>query len=111
MFGATFNLVHAVSGRSPVIFGTMKDGNLENNRLALNIFFSDRNVYQNGVNTLSEMVLKNGFVCLFVCFFFFVKNSKFCIVRTIRFCSNFIACGPNTYQIMYEETLEFQCQH
>ena len=21
------------------------------------------------------------------------------------------ACGPNTYQIMYEETLDFQCQN
>ena len=21
------------------------------------------------------------------------------------------ACGPNTYQIMYGETLDFQCQH
>ena len=21
------------------------------------------------------------------------------------------ACGPNTYQVMYGETLDFQCQH
>ena len=22
-----------------------------------------------------------------------------------------LACGPNTYQIMYGETIDFQCQH
>ena len=26
----------------------------------------------------------------------------------MRFCSNFIACGTNTCQIMYAETLDFQ---
>ena len=38
------------------------------------------------------------------------KSSKFCIVRTIRFCSNLFRCGPNTYQIMHGGTLDFQCQ-
>ena len=33
------------------------------------------------------------------------------MVWTIRFCSNLPAWGPNTYQIMYGETLDIQCQH
>ena len=48
MFGATFNLVKS--------FGTLKDGSLETYSLALNNCFSFRNVFQNDINALSEMV-------------------------------------------------------
>ena len=50
-----------------LIFGTLKDGFLEINSLALNNCFSYRNVFQNGVNTLSKMVLKTRFLFCFVC--------------------------------------------
>ena len=33
------------------------------------------------------------------------------MVWTIRFCSNLPACGSNTYQIIYGETLDLQFQH
>ena len=52
--------------------------NTENN-------FSYRNVFQNGVNSLSKMV---------------IKTSKFCV-----------AYGTNIVQGMYEETLDFQFQY
>ena len=42
--------------RTIVIFGTLKDDSLEINILALNNCFSHRNIFQNGVNTLSKMV-------------------------------------------------------
>ena len=107
-----------------VIFGTLKDDSLQINSFALDNCFSYRNVFQNGVNALSTMVLKNpvfGFflflflflfcfvlfcfalLCFFCCFLFcfcfcfvlfcFVlflsKSSKFCVVWTIRCCSNY----------------------
>ena len=46
-----------------VIFGTLKDGSLEINSLALNHCFSYRNVWQNGVKAFSKMVLKNSVFC------------------------------------------------
>ena len=55
MFSATFNLV---TRGTTVIFGTLKNGNLEFNSLASNNCFSYRNVFQNGVKTLSKMVFK-----------------------------------------------------
>ena len=58
MFGATFNLVTYV-GLMFFFFETLTDGSLEINSLALNNCFSYRNVYQNGANVLSKMVLKN----------------------------------------------------
>ena len=63
------------------MFGTLKDGSLEINSLALNNCFSYRNIFQNDVNALSKMVLKN--------LFYLSKSSKFHIVWTIRFCSTF----------------------
>ena len=65
--------------------------------LASNNCFSHRNVFQNGVNNLSN--------------FFCQKPQKF-----VKFGSGDVvqilpACGPNTYQIMYGETLDFQGQH
>ena len=59
MFGATFNLVTRVG----LIFGTLEDGSLEIISLALNNCFSYRNVFQNGVNALSKMVLNNPIFC------------------------------------------------
>ena len=43
------------------MFGTLKDGSLEITSLALNNSFSYRNVFQNGVNSLSKMVVENAF--------------------------------------------------
>ena len=55
---------------------------IEFNSLALNNCFSyNKNVFQNGPNALSKIVLKNPV--------FWSKSSKFCVVSTIRFCSNF----------------------
>ena len=66
--------------RTTVIFGILKVGNLEIDSLILNNCFSYRNVFQNGVNTLSKMVFKTWFLS---------KSSTFREVWTIRFCSNF----------------------
>ena len=57
-------LVHFKPGytcRTTVMFGTLKDGSLEINPLALNNCLSYRNVFQNGVNALSKMVWKSRF--------------------------------------------------
>ena len=59
-----------------VNFGKLTDGCLEINSSTLNNCFNCRHVFQNGVNSLSNMVLKIPF---------FVKSSKF----SIRFGSNF----------------------
>ena len=66
--------------RTTVIFGTLKDGSLEINSLALNNCFSYRNVFKNSAKALSKMVLKTRFLS---------KSSKFRMISTIRFCSNF----------------------
>ena len=55
--------------------------------------FSHRNVFQNGVNTLSKMV--NHFLS---------KSSIFCIFGPYDFVQISPASGSNTYQIMYGET-------
>ena len=55
MFGATFNLVTCV--------GTLTDGTLEINSLALNNYFIyKKNVFQIGANALLKMVRKTGFL-------------------------------------------------
>ena len=64
-------------------------------KLTLNNCFSHRNVFQNGVDTLSKMVNH-----------FWSNSSKFSIVRTYDFVQISPARGPNTYQIMYGETLD-----
>ena len=58
-------------------------------------------------NILSKMV--NGFKELV----FLSKSSIFCTVhfRLYELVQISPACCPNTYQIMYGETLDFQCQH
>ena len=40
----------------PIMFGTLKDNSLLINSLASNNCFSHRNIFQNGVNTLSKLV-------------------------------------------------------
>ena len=57
MCGATFNLVTPVG--LLLFFGTLKDGDLQINILALNNNFRCRNVFQNGIRVLSIMVVKN----------------------------------------------------
>ena len=81
MFGATFNLVRRVGSHTTVIYGILTDGSLEINSFALNNRFNYRNVVQNNVNAMSKTIFeKPGFLS---------KSSKFSVVWTIRFCSNF----------------------
>ena len=58
MFSATFDLP-GYTCWTTVMFGTLEDGSLEINPLASNNCFSYRNVFQNGFNALSKMVLKS----------------------------------------------------
>ena len=67
------NLKIGFTCRITVIFGTLKDGSLLINTLASNICFSYRNMFQNGVDALSNIVDA-----------FLSKSSKFYIVRIIR---------------------------
>ena len=41
---------------------------------------------------------------------FLSKSTKFCMVQTIRFCSNSTSMWSK-YHIIYGESLDFQCQH
>ena len=97
MLGATFNLVTRAA-----IFGTLKDDSLKINSLASNNCFSHRNVFQNGVNTLSKIV--NHFLS---------KSTNFFMVLTIRFCSNFTSMWSKyvSNNVWRDFTLDFQCQH
>ena len=81
----------------------LKDDSLQINSLAFNNCFSYRNVFQNGVNALSKMVFKNPLFCQ--------KAQNFVYFEPYDFVQISRACGPNTYQIMYGETLDLQCQH
>ena len=67
--------------RTNVIFGTLKDCSLQITSWALDNWFSYRNVFHNGVNALSKMILKS--------LIFLSSSSKFRAVGTIRICSNF----------------------
>ena len=58
MMGAIFNLVTRVGPRD---FWNTENDSLEISSLALNSCFSYKNVFQNGVNSLSKMV--NHFFC------------------------------------------------
>ena len=64
-----------------VIFGITKDGSLVLNPLASWNSFTCRNLFQNGANNMSEWL-----TCVTA---FCNKGSKLCIVRIIRFWSNF----------------------
>ena len=59
--------------RITVIFGTLKDGSLLINTLASNIWFSYRNIFQNGVDVLPKIVDA-----------FLSKSSNFHLLRIIR---------------------------
>ena len=77
----------------------MKDDSLPINTLVSNNCLCNRNVFRIGVNTFSKWLtifcqIAENFV--YSVSYDFVKISP--------------ACGPNTYQIMYEEILDFQCQ-
>ena len=100
IFCVTFNLV-SYTCRSAVIFGTLKDDDRWNSILASNKCFSHRNVFQNGVNTMSKIVNH----------FFVKKAQNFVWFRPYDFVQISQTCGPNTYQIIYIETFDFQCQH
>ena len=84
---------------STIIFETLKDSCLKIDSLPLNICFSYRNVFQNGVIALSKMALKTRFFVKKLVFFF--------TFRTIRFGSNIASMWSKyTYQIMCGETLD-----
>ena len=67
--------------QTTVIFGIMKDESLVLNPLASWNCFTCRNLFQNGANNMSEWLSCETAFCK--------KSSKFCIVRIIRFGSNF----------------------
>ena len=74
------------------ILGKMQDDSHPINSLVLKNCICHRKVFQNGVNTFSKMVN-----------YFLLNSSKFYIFRIISFVQITPACGPNTYQIMYED--------
>ena len=84
-------------------FGTVKYSILKINSLPLNNCFSFRNVLQNGVNSLSKMVLKNSIFCPIAQTFVHFRSYNLVQISQV--------CGPNTYQIMYRATWDFQCQY
>ena len=86
--------------RTIVIFGTLKDDSLLINNLESNNCFSHGNVFQNVVNTLSKMV--NHFLS---------KSSVFVQFGPYDFVQISPAYGPNAYQIINGENLDFQYQH
>ena len=58
---------------------------------------------QNGVNGLTKTVLKNSL--------FSQKAQNFVHFGPYDLVQISPACDPNTYQIMFEETLDFQREH
>ena len=96
---------HGYTCWTTTIFGTQKDGSLKIISLTLNYCFtcSYINVLQNSVMALSKMVLKTQFFCQ--------KSSNFVHFGPYDFFQISPACNSSTYQIMYAETLDYQCQH
>ena len=84
MFGSTFNLVTRYE-----IFGTVKDNSLKVNSLPIKYGCSYKNVLQNGVNSLSKMVLKNLGFC--------PKPQNFVHFGPYDLVQISPVCGPNTY--------------
>ena len=81
----------------------MKDNSLKINSLPIKYGCSCKNVLQNGVNSLLEMVFKNlGFSS---------KPQNFVHFGPYDLVQISPVCGPNTYQIINRESLEFQFQH
>ena len=69
----------------------MTDGGLKINSLSFCNCFSYRNVLQNGVKTLSEMVFENSSFCH--------KAQNFVHFRPYDLVQISSACSPNTYEI------------
>ena len=109
--------------RTTVIFGTLKGSSLLSNILVLNNCFSSRNVSKMVSKLCPNCYFKNPFflnlflflffvfVFVFVFVFFFVKSLNFCVVRTIRFCSNLTGTWFKCLSILYEGLLDLRCQH
>ena len=96
MFGATFKLVTRVG--LPLFLEHQKMIVLKINILASNDYFSYRNVFQNGVNTLSKLLT------------IFCQKAQFSVwFGPYDFVQIAPACDLSTYQIMYGETLDFPC--
>ena len=85
--------------RIAVNVGTMKDRSLLINIFASNIWFSDRNIFQNGADALLK--IDDAFL---------TKSLTFHLVLIIRLCSNF-ACSINTYYGISNGISDFRCQH
>ena len=68
--------------QTTVDFGIMKDGSLMRNTRKYHCLFQMQNLFQNGANDISEMV---NMACRV-----FLKRPKFCVVRIVLFCSNFV---------------------
>ena len=76
---------------------------LKINSMPLNTCFSNRDVFKIASTPLSKMVLKNSIFCQ--------KAQNFIHFGRYDLVQISPACGPSTYQIMYGDTLDFQCQH
>ena len=72
------NLILGYICRITLNFGTLKGGRLLINNLASNNCFSGRNIFQNGVDTLSK--IDDAFL---------TKSWTFHLVGVVRLCSNF----------------------
>ena len=69
----------------------------------MNTCFINRNVFPNGVNSFVENGFKNSI--------FRQKAQNFVHFGQYSLVQISLACGPGTYQTMYGETSDFQCQH
>ena len=108
-------LVHLLTwlySRTAIIFGTLKDGSLTMNSLALNNCFSNRNICQNGINALSKNIFLKP-VFFFFFFFFFVKQLKiFHVVWTIMILFKFTSMWFKHFlRNVWRDEIDFQCQH
>ena len=88
--------------RTSIIFGTVKNGSLKIDSLPLNNCFCYRNVLQYGVNSSSKWFLNNLVFC--------PKAQNFVHFGLYDLVQISSVCGPNTYQVMYGYSSEFQCQ-
>ena len=77
----------------------MKDNGLKIKSLPIKYGCSYKNVLQNGVISLSKMVLKNLSFC--------PKAQNFGNFGLYDLVKISPVCSPNTFQIMYREILEF----
>ena len=111
MFGAT--LKPGYTCRTIVIFGTLKDGSLKMNILALKAIKQLFRLQERLPKWLQrpQRFVKNGFLnpglsCLLS------KSSKFRVALTIQIMFKFLQHVVQILiKLMYGETLDFQCQH